>query len=160
MAMAYEGVLLFAVVFSSGYLFDTLTESRHGLMYREARLLWLFLAIGLYFIICWWRGGQTLPMRAWHIRLINDQGYSPALSQLLMRYVLLWPLPLAGMALIHTLVIVSGWPAFYLFAVGAPFLLFIPTWFTPDGQFLHDKLSKTRLIDVRRIEKEAAPQKK
>jgi hypothetical protein len=40
------------------------------------------------------------------------------------------------------------------------FLLFIPTWFTPDGQFLHDKLSKTRLIDVRTLEKDAAPQKK
>jgi hypothetical protein len=57
--MMYEGVLLFAVVFLTDYLFDTLTQSKHGLMLRSTRQAWLFLAIGGYFMLCWVRSGQT-----------------------------------------------------------------------------------------------------
>ena len=73
-SMMYEGVLLFAVVFLSDYLFDTLTQSKHGLALRSARQAWLFLAIGGYFLLCWARSGQTLPMKAWHIRLVDASG--------------------------------------------------------------------------------------
>jgi len=73
-SMMYEGVLLFAVTFLAGYLFDTLTQSRHGLVLRGTRQIWLFLAIGAYFFICWRRNGQTLPMKAWHIRLQSTAG--------------------------------------------------------------------------------------
>ena len=48
--MVYEGVLLFAVVFLADYLFDTLTQSKHGLMLRSTRQAWLFLVIGGYFL--------------------------------------------------------------------------------------------------------------
>ena len=144
----YEGVLLFAVVFLADYLFDTLTQSRHGLMFREGRQVVVFVAIGAYFLICWHRGGQTLPMRAWHILLVGASGGKPSFNQLLLRYLLIWPLPLAGMAVIYGLVSLTGWPAIYLFAVAAPFLIFIPT-FGSNPQFLHDRWSKTRLVDIR-----------
>src|SRR5690606_42131994 len=49
--MMYEAVLLFGVVFLAGYLFDTLTQSKHALMLRHARQAWLFLAIGAYFVL-------------------------------------------------------------------------------------------------------------
>ncbi len=35
LAMTYEAMLLFAVVFVAGYLFDTLTQSRQALMFRH-----------------------------------------------------------------------------------------------------------------------------
>jgi hypothetical protein len=35
-----------------------------------------------------------------------------------------------------------------MFIVATPFLVFLPTWFTQDGQFLHDRLAGTRLISV------------
>src|SRR3546814_10936152 len=57
--MMYEGVLLFAVVFLAGYLFDTLTQSRNALMLRHARQAFLFLAIGVYFVLSWHRRGKT-----------------------------------------------------------------------------------------------------
>ncbi len=69
--MMYEGVLLFGVVFLAGYLFDTLTQSRSGLMLRHARQVFLFLAIGVYFLACWRRGGQTLPMKTWNIHAVR-----------------------------------------------------------------------------------------
>lgn len=43
--MMYEGVLLFGVVFLAGYLFDTLTQSRHALALRHTRQAWLFLVM-------------------------------------------------------------------------------------------------------------------
>jgi hypothetical protein len=32
--------------------------------------------------------------------------------------------------------------------VATPFLVFIPTWFTAEQQFLHDLLAGTRLVNV------------
>ncbi|VDL05448.1 hypothetical protein FR5810_02403 [Bordetella pertussis] len=76
--MMYEGVLLFGVVFIASYLFDTLTQSKHGLMLRDGRQVWLFLVIGLYFVLCWRRRGQTLPMKTWNIRLVDRDGQPPS----------------------------------------------------------------------------------
>ena len=159
-SMMYEGVLLFGVVFTADYLFDTLTQSRHALMLRPERQAWLFIAIGIYFLLCWRRGAQTLPMRAWHLKLVNASQGRPSLKQLLVRYVLLWPVPLAGMALIYGLVVLTGWPGFYTFAIVTPFLIFIPSWFTPDGQFLHDRIAGTRIADIPEHLRTAASPKK
>lgn len=159
-AMMYEGVLLFGVVFTADYLFDTLTQSRHALMFRPGRQVWLLIAIGIYFLLCWHRGGQTLPMRAWHIKLVSSDGQRPSLKQLMLRYALIWPIPLAGIALIYGLVNITQWPAIYMFAIAAPFLVFVPSWFTPDGQFLHDRLANTRIIDIPEHLRPAAKHKK
>ncbi len=150
--MMYEGVLLFAVVFISDYLFDALTQSRHGLMLRPERQAWLFFAIGFYFYICWRAGGQTLPMKAWHIKLTRSDLGKPSPWQLAARYVASWFIPLLGVALIHLFVISSGFRSAYMLAVAAPFLIFIPTWIRHDGQFMHDVLCGTRLIDVQSLQ--------
>jgi uncharacterized RDD family membrane protein YckC len=153
-AMMYEGVLLFAVVFTTAYIFDVLTESKHGILNREARIFVLFIAIGAYFLICWRRAGQTLPMRAWHIRLVGSTSQKPTLKQLVIRYLLIWPLPLLGMAILVPLISVTGWKALLLLSIFAPFLIFIPT-FGSNQQFLHDRLAGTRLIDIRSETKDA-----
>jgi uncharacterized RDD family membrane protein YckC len=147
-SMMYEGVLLFAVVFLSGYLFDTLTQSTHGLMLRGTRQVWLFFAIGVYFLICWSRSGQTLPMKAWHIRVVDTQGATPSLKRLALRFVLMWVLPLLGAATVWAISKLTGWPAALTLFVAAPFTVFIPTWFSPQQQFLHDLLAGTRLTNV------------
>ena len=147
-SMMYEGVLLFAVVFLAGYLFDTLTQSKHALMWRHTRQVWLFIAIGMYFLSCWVRSGQTLPMKAWNIRLQNLSGGRPSLNQLLLRYVLMWVLPVCTALLVAGISSLTGWPSMYMFIVIAPFTGFIPTWFTPKQQFLHDVLARTMLVNT------------
>jgi uncharacterized RDD family membrane protein YckC len=144
--MMYEAVLLFGVVFLAGYLFDTLTQSRNALMLRHVRQGWLFLALGIYFILCWRRAGQTLPMKTWHIRLVDQAGNVPALPRLILRYVLAWLLPLAAALAVWWLSRVSHWPATLMFIVAAPFAIFVGSWFDADGQFLHDRWAGTRLI--------------
>jgi uncharacterized RDD family membrane protein YckC len=148
-SMMYEGVLLFAVVFLAGYLFDTLTQSRHALMLRGGRQIWLFIAMGAYFLICWKRSGQTLPMKAWHIRVLGVDGRPAKTSRLLLRYAYMWVLPLLGAGLVWAAAHLSGWNAMLMFIIGAPFLVFIPTWFTAEQQFLHDLLAGTRLVNVK-----------
>lgn len=147
-SMMYEGVLLFAVVFLSDYLFDTLTQSTHGLMLRSSRQVWLFLAIGVYFLLCWSRSGQTLPMKAWHIRVVDSRGATPTLGRLALRFVLMWILPLLGAATVWAISTLTGWPGALSLIVLAPFTVFIPTWFSPQQQFLHDLLAGTRLTNV------------
>ncbi|WP_454006618.1 RDD family protein [Alcaligenes sp. Marseille-Q7550] len=147
--MMYESILLFGVIFTTSYLFDTLTQSRSGLDLRHGRQVVLFLALGVYFVLCWRRLGQTLPMKTCHIRLVDEQGRIPALRTLLLRYILIWPLPLLGALLVKQISAYTGYASTDLFIVFTPFLNFIWTWFDKDQQFLHDRLSKTRLIDAR-----------
>ena len=55
----YEGMLLFGVVFISGYLFGALSQTRHALNNRHALQAFLFVIFGIYFTWFWARG-QTL----------------------------------------------------------------------------------------------------
>jgi uncharacterized RDD family membrane protein YckC len=119
--MMYEAILLFGVVFTAEYLFDTLTQSKHALALREWRQLWLFVVIGVYFIVSWRLGGQTLAMKTWGIRLVDRDGSKIGLGKSLARYVLCWPVTLTGLG-------------------------FVWTCFDRDKQFPHDRLLGTRLI--------------
>ncbi|PLC53795.1 RDD family protein [Pollutimonas nitritireducens] len=148
--MMYEAVLLFGVIFLASYLFDTLTQSRDALMLRHGRQAIVFLAVGVYFIMCWRKRGQTLPMKTWNIRLIDRNGLSPTLGRLIVRYVLLWPLPLLASLLVLLASRMTGYSSTDLLIVFAPFSIFVWTWFDPEQQFLHDRLLGTRLIDVQK----------
>ena len=147
-SMMYEGVLLFAVAFLAGYLFDTLTQSRSGMTLRSARQLIIFLAIGLYFVISWRYSGQTLPMKTWNIRLLDKDGQVPRPTRLLVRYLLMWPIPLLSALLIKGLSAGTGMNALDLLIIFAPFSVFIWTWFDKEQQFLHDRLLGMRLVLV------------
>src|SRR5690625_3593987 len=107
--MMYEGVLLFGVVFLADYLFDTLTQSRNALMLRHSRQAILFIAIGIYFIFSWYKRGQTLPMKTWNVRIADSKGNKASLKQLIIRYILIWPIPVAGIALVYALSQYTGY---------------------------------------------------
>ena len=117
--MMYEAVLLFGVVFLAGYLMDTLTQSRNALELRPLRQAWLFVAIGAYFVLCWRRRGQTLPMNLEHpagrprrpatLRAAADAALHPRLA-----------LVLAGAALVWLAARYTGWPSMDMFIVAAP----------------------------------------
>lgn len=147
--MMYEAVLLFGVVFLASYLFDTLTQSRHALMNRHGRQIVLFVAIGLYFVMCWRYKGQTLPMKTWGIQLLDRDGKPPRIPRLVLRYILAWPIPLAVAGLVWLASEATGWRSVDMFIVVAPFAAFIWSWFDRDGLFMHDRLLGTRLIDVK-----------
>lgn len=139
----YEGVLGFGVVFISGYLFGTLSQTRHAMDNRHGLQAFLFVIFGIYFVWLWSKG-QTLAMKTWHIRIVDRHGQGLTQLRALVRYLLswLWFLPpllvsaafdLSGP---ESLVLLGGW---------------VPIWallsrFHPDRQFLHDAIAGTRLV--------------
>lgn len=139
----YESMLLFGVVFLAGYLFGTLTQTRHALNNRHALQAFLFVIFGIYFV-WFWAKGQTLAMKTWHIRVVNKQGQAITQSHAMLRYVAswLWLLP----PLLLALPLQWG-PA----TTSAALFLWIVVWalsskLHKDGQFWHDAIAGTRLI--------------
>jgi uncharacterized RDD family membrane protein YckC len=143
-SMTYEAMLLFAVVFIAGYLFDTLTQSRSALMFRHARQAWLFVVLGIYFVWFWMHGGQTLAMKTWHVRLVPAAGPPMTYGRAIGRFFLLWIFVLPTLAVVDA-VGWHGWPAVGALAAA---LLLPPFYarFDRDRQFLHDRLAGTRIV--------------
>ena len=71
--MVYEAVLLFAVGFFAAWLFFFASGGRDATAGWPRLELQLFIGAvyAAYFLWCWLRGGQTLAMRAWKIRLVD-----------------------------------------------------------------------------------------
>ena len=71
--MAYEAVLLFAVAFFAAWLFFFVSGAQDATSGWRRHALQLFIGtvFAAYFLWCWLRGGQTLAMKAWHVRLVE-----------------------------------------------------------------------------------------
>ena len=139
----YEGMLLFGVVFITGYLFSALSQTRNALDNRHGLQAFIFLVLGIYFT-WFWSKGQTLAMKTWHIRVVNQQGQTLSQIQALLRYFLSWlwflpPIVMANafdMPAITILILMMGWIA--LWAMLSRFQI--------HGQFWHDAWARTYLI--------------
>lgn len=142
----YEGLLMFGVVFIAGYLFGTLTQTRHALNNRLGLQLFVFVVCGIYFT-WFWHKGQTLAMKTWHIRVVDGAGRPLTQARALLRYLLswLWLLPpLAVLAPLH----LAGGPV-ALLLLGWVLAWALLSRLRRDRQFWHDVWAGTRLIDVR-----------
>ena len=138
----YEGMLLFGVVFITGYLFGTLTQTRNALNNRHGLQIFCFVVIGLYFV-WFWHKGQTLAMKTWHIRMVDRHGQRLSQGRALLRYVLGWVWFLPPLA-------ISAWGQLTPGAVGAVCCGWVAlwaalAWLHPQRQFWHDAWAGTRL---------------
>jgi uncharacterized RDD family membrane protein YckC len=119
----YELLLLVALVFLATFPFLALfSDATHGWR-RHLLQLWVVLVCGAYFAWFWTRGGQTLPMKTWNLRLVQADGSAVTLPRAVARYVLA----------------VAGF-----FALGLGFLWAL---LDRDRQFLHDRLSGTAIVE-------------
>lgn len=139
----YEGLLMFGVVFISGYLFGTLTQTRHALNNRHALQAFLFLIFGIYFI-WFWAKGQTLAMKTWNIRVVNTSGQAISQSRALLRYFLSWVWLLPPLALIAPFSLSTGETA--LLVIGWVAVWALLSRFQAQRQFWHDAWAGTRLV--------------
>jgi uncharacterized RDD family membrane protein YckC len=130
-ALLYDAVLLAALlmIFTGGALFFT-----HGAAVVPATAgAWVYLyRLGLvgviagYYLLNWLRSGQTLGMRAWHLRAVTESGK---------------PLAFKAAALRLVLSALAWMPA----ALGVLWL-----YVDPEHLALHDRLSKTRVVHLAR----------
>ena len=134
---------MFGVVFIAGYLFGTLSQTRHALDNRHALQIFLFVIFGIYFV-WFWAKGQTLAMKTWDIRLVDRNSKAVSQKRALARYCLSWmwflppllavsPFQLSGGEIT---VLVMGWVAVWA----------LLSRFHPDRQFWHDAWAGTRLV--------------
>jgi uncharacterized RDD family membrane protein YckC len=121
-SLAYEGILVIPVLFIAAYLFLALTQAARTPLVHALFQLWLVGVLGCYFVFCWGRGGQTLAMKTWRIRVARSDGATLSSREGVARFLLaLWSCLLFG---------AGFWWAF----------------FDRDHQFLHDRLVGSRLF--------------
>ncbi len=124
--MVYDGLVVLALSFALALGFILLFgDASHGLK-RYALQLFLWLGVGLYFVWCWRKSGQTLAMQTWQLKLSHGQANLLNWPQALIRYAL------ASLSL------------------GAFGLGFVWAVFDRDGLFLHDRLLNSRITFVPR----------
>lgn len=121
-SLFYELILLSAILFIAAFIFTVATHNAQSPVIRIAFQAYLALVAGMYFIGFWLRGGQTLPMKTWHLRLVKADGGQIGAKQAALRYLL---------ALVGVFLLGFG----IIWAV-----------FDRDRQFWHDRMAGTRIV--------------
>ncbi len=119
--LIYESVLLVAILFLSSYLFLSLVRDAQSGWSRTIFQLFLLCVCGAYFVFCWTRSGQTLPMKTWGLRLVTQTGEGVTPDRALRRYLFAVPGMISGASVLWALV-------------------------DRERQFLHDRLAGTRIV--------------
>jgi uncharacterized RDD family membrane protein YckC len=150
-SLLYESLVSIAAVLVAVALFSLVTTFAPALQHRRPLLLATsFLTLAGYFVYCW-RHGQTLAMRVWKLRIVDDDGHAPSAGRACLRFVLGWvwvapPLALVAAVEPHAASLAAGMS----FAAGAV-LAWIVLWslaslLRSDRQFWHDAIAGTRIV--------------
>ena len=122
--MLYESMLLLGVL-ALTFLVPYLILGAVASFTPPGWLLWLhvFAVLGVYFVWFWQRGGQTLAMQTWRLKIVDaSDGRIAGRGRSWLRYALAWPsVLLGGFGLLWALV-------------------------DRDRQFLHDRLAGTCIV--------------
>jgi uncharacterized RDD family membrane protein YckC len=117
--------ILVSALFTLGYTLSGHSARENIAPYSPLQLLlWLacWAATGLYAVLSWRRGGQTLGMRPWRLQVITANGDAPATGALWLRF---------AVATLSTLLAGMG---------------FWWAWFDREKLTWHDRASGTRMI--------------
>ncbi len=144
-AMVYEGLVVVAILLIASFPFAGAATGRLQGVTQHLFQCYLFLVVGLYFVWCWRRGGQTLPMKAWKLRVVDAHGAPLATSRAILRYVVaalaLGSSAVAAIVLLRYPRELAAWLAL---APGLATILWSAV--DRDRQFLHDRLAGTRIV--------------
>ena len=121
----YESLILAALVLVATFPFLAFAGDSTSGLRRHALQAWVVLVVGAYLVWFWTRGGQTLAMKTWRIRVEAADGGPVRPGQAARRYLFAW----GGAAVL---------------GIG-----FLWALLARDGQYLHDRLAGTRLVDTR-----------
>jgi len=126
-AMAYDTLVLFALFMLAGFCTIIVTSGEAvaaGNPWFQALLLLIAIS---YFCGSWLRGGQTIGMKAWRLRVVRMDGN---------------PLDARSAALRFVTAALS----WVVFALGFLWILI-----DPQGRAWHDRLSGTRLVRIPKV---------
>ena len=145
-SMVYESLLALAVLFLPFLLFELAVQGAHTPLTEHMRQCLAFLVMGAYFIHQWSREGQTLAMKTWRLKVVLPGHAHVPLRVAAYRYILSWMWLLPALVAAYAFDL-QHWTA--LGAIGVGILAWSATaLFTGNGQFLHDKLAGTQIVQL------------
>ena len=148
-AFLYEGVLLFGVLFTLSLVYFAFTKQDLAGRHDSPMMVLSFLVLGAYFIHFWTRGGQTLALKTWHLRVVAEDGGPLSPKRALARYLAAWLWFVPPFALAYAL----GVPKSFSWYFGLPsawvVLYALSSSLHPRRQFWHDALCDTAIVSVR-----------
>ncbi len=121
---AYESLILVALVLVATFPYLALAGDSTGGLRRHLLQAYVLVVVGTYLVGFWTHGGQTLAMKTWRIRLESAIGGAVGTGQAVRRYL------------------------FALLGAAALGLGFLWALVDRDGQYLHDRLAGTRLVNA------------
>ena len=124
--MIYEALLVTAVVFVASFIIIPVVGEMRAPWQRHLFQIYILGVLFAYFSAFWLRSGQTLAMKTWRIRLVDQAGGRISPKQAVLRFFL----ALLGLLLVG----IGFWWAL----------------FDRDRQFLHDRILGTRLVRLPR----------
>ncbi|WP_338017294.1 RDD family protein [Dyella telluris] len=127
MALLYDLLAVVAIVMVVGYVCQRVTGGTLVTTDGHAHIAWWYqplqaLVVSAYFLASWLRGGQTLGMRPWRIRVTNADGQRISAVQAIVRLVVAAaPMLLLGLAPVigargATWAVLVAWIAWFGFA--------------------------------------------
>jgi len=125
LAFAYDLLPLLGLWFLAGVIGLALTGGAldpHRFAHRILVQALAAILCGGYFVVSWTRGGQTLGMRAWRLRVVRDDGALLGWPRALLRFVV-------GCISVATLGAGFGW-----------------AWIDRRGRTWHDRVAQTRVV--------------
>ena len=120
----YEWLILAALVLIATFPYLAFAGDSTSGIRRHVLQAYVVFVVGAYFVGFWTRGGQTLAMKTWRIRLESAGGGKVDAARAVRRYLF---------ALVGTAALGIG---------------FLWAFLDREGQFLHDRLAGTRLSAV------------
>lgn len=121
-SLFYDLLLLTALLLVAGFAYVPFFGAAQSGLQKAAFQMYLLVVIAMYFVTFWSRGGQTLAMKTWRIRLVAQDGGIVTASTAMLRFVLAF----------------GG-----LLCAGAGFWWAL---FDRDRQFFHDRMARTKII--------------
>ncbi len=121
-SLIYESLVVIALSLAATAIFVLLLGEATAGVKRYFLQLFLWLIVGVYFVWCWQRKGQTLAMQTWQLKLLNQDAQLLSLKAAIVRYML------ASLSLM-------------VFGLG-----FLWVMVDRDRLFLHDRLLKNKII--------------
>ncbi len=85
-ANLYDAMALTGVAFVATLPWAMLSQDGHVAAGTWPFQLYLLALVNGYFTLSWWRGGQTLGMRPWRMRLQTPSGETPKFAQTQVRF--------------------------------------------------------------------------
>lgn len=138
MAITYESIILFGVIWFADYAFSAVTQFRGELgPLRTAFQVFTTLVLAAYFTFFWSHGRHSLPMKTIAVRVLSLDDQPLSAIHALIRFAAALAMPIAILAAGK---FVSGW---FFLALPLPLVWCL---IDRDHQSLYDRVARTRLV--------------